>query len=147
MLASSSVVTCWASRLLIAVCSSISSSTWLPIVMTGFRAEAGILEDQRDLPSPDVSHLFIGHLKEVSSPPYMYLSGNDLTRIRYELQNRESGHGLTGPALSNYAENAVLVQRQRDAIDGLDYAFVGREVGVEIIDFEYWCHWAWYSDF
>ena len=48
----------------------------------------------------------------------------------------QAGHALAGAGLAHDAEHLAGLERERDAVDGLDEAVLGREVDLEVLHLE-----------
>src|SRR5206468_2510077 len=57
-------------------------------------------------------------------------------RHRDQLQDRHRGDGLAAAGLADHAERLALVERDVDAVDRLQHAVVGSEVGLQALDLE-----------
>ena len=53
-----------------------------------------------------------------------------------QAQDAEAGHALAGAGLADDAERLAALQREGQAVDGLDQAVVGREVDPQVADLE-----------
>ena len=93
------------------------------------RVERGhrLLEDHRDVVAADLRHLVLVERREVLTVEDDVRAGLDATGRVDELHDRERGHGLAAPGLTDDAERAALRDREVDAVDGPDQAAVGLE--------------------
>jgi hypothetical protein len=103
--------------------------------VVGVQRGEGVLEDHADLPSSQGSHLLLGGLQEVLSleddlplDPGLLLGD--------QTHHRQHADALSGPGLPHYAQRLSPLDREGDAVDGLDDPVVRGEVDLEVPDLQ-----------
>ena len=102
------------------------------------RVQAGhrLLEDDRDLLGADLLHLFGAQRHQVAAFP-QHLAGDDLARRHVDqLQHRLGGDALAAARFADHAHRLAAVDGDVDAVDGMQPAVVGLEVGLQALDLE-----------
>ena len=94
-----------------------------------------VLEDHRDLSSPDVSELALGEAgylvaREPDGPGVQYPAA------RKQAHDRAGKDGLTRAGLAHHAEGTTALEFERDSVNGLDDSAFGDERGMEILYLE-----------
>jgi hypothetical protein len=100
------------------------------------RVQAGhrLLEDHRDLVAADAAHLALALLDQVLALE-QHLTARDASRGNGdEAHDRQAGHGLPRAGLTDDGEGLALVEVEAHTVDGLDRAFIGIEVGLQVDD-------------
>ena len=102
------------------------------------RVERGhrLLEDHRDLVAADPAHLGPAQPEQVAALEADRAAREAAGRDRDQAQDRERGDALAAAALADHAQGLAAPQLERDAVDRLDHAVAGQEVGPEILDLE-----------
>src|SRR5262249_42911797 len=102
-----------------------------------YRVEAALrlLEDHGDAVAADVDHLALAKLEQVL-PAKPDLAGHNPARGLNEPHDRQRGDALAAARLADDAQRLTLPQGDIDAVDGLDRAFLGREMRAQVFDFE-----------
>src|SRR5204862_884533 len=83
----------------------------------------------------DLPQLAGAHREQVLVLEERFPAGNRIA-LRVEAHDREAGHALARAGLADDPERLPLLDREADAVDGLDDAVVSPEVGLEVPDLE-----------
>ena len=96
----------------------------------------GLLEDHGDVVAADLAQLGLGDLREVLALE-QDLAARDPTRgLGDQAHDRVGRDALAAAGLAHDPEGLALGDREVDAVDGLDRAGVGVEVGLEALELE-----------
>jgi hypothetical protein len=94
------------------------------------------LEHDGDLLRPDLAHLVGRQRHQIAALPEN-LPGNDPSRRhRDELEHRHRGDRLAAARFADHAERLAALDHDVHAVDGVQPAVVGLEVGLEALDLE-----------
>jgi hypothetical protein len=100
------------------------------------QARHRFLEDDGDLFGPDLPHLLGPQRHEIAALP-QHAAGHDLARRHVDqLHHRLGGDALAAAALADHADRLALADGDVDAVDGVQPAVVGLEVGLQTLDLE-----------
>jgi len=92
-----------------------------------------LLEDHRDVVAAERPHLILGELEEVAALE-QDPAGDVAAVARQQPHDAERGDALATARLTDDAEGAALIDVEVDAVDRLDRAVLGLEVGLEALD-------------
>src|SRR5947208_12689898 len=95
-----------------------------------------LLEDEADLLGADIVQFVARERHEVAALEQDLAVDDAARRHRDQLQDRHRGDGLAAAGLADHAERLALVERDVDAVDRLQHAVVGSEVGLQALDLE-----------
>src|SRR6476620_3025319 len=94
-----------------------------------------VLEDHRDVVAADLAQTARAGGEQVF-PVEQGLTAGDRVLLRVQAHDRQAGDALAGAGLTDDPECLAFLDAEVDAVDGLDDAVVGLEVGLEVVDFE-----------
>ena len=121
-----------ASSLPLSWCSVIASAIWSPTLKTGFRLVIGSWKIIAMSLPRTLAHLVLGQRAQVA-PAQHDVAGDDLARrVGDEPHDRQRRDRLARAGLADDAERLLTVEREAHAVDRLDHADVGEEVGREV---------------
>ena len=106
-----------------------------PDAVHGIERRHRVLEDHRDLRPPDASHLLVGNRHQVAAL-VEHLTLKDGVRVVDQADDGEHGHALPGAGLAHDAEHLALVDREGDAVDGLDRSVLRAKGDLKVTDLE-----------
>ncbi len=99
----------------------------------------GVLEDHRDLVAAHAAQLLGVELVQVLALEHD-AAGDLGVRRPGQAEDGHVGDALAAARLADDAERLALLDRERDAVHGLDHAVVGLEVDLEVLYLEQ-AHW------
>ena len=134
--ASSSAAICHASPLPLSWCSMIASAICLPTLMTGLRLVMGSWKIIAMSLPRTCAHLVVADGAQVAVAEHERALDDLARRVGDEPHERERRDRLARAGLADDAQRLLAVEREADAVDGLDHAGVGEEVGREVLDRE-----------
>jgi hypothetical protein len=94
-----------------------------------------VLEDHRDLVAAQRAELARRGMQDVLAVEE-HLAARDRVDLRVEAHDRQAGDALAAAGLANDAESLAILDREADAVDGLDDAVVGAEMRLKVADLE-----------
>jgi hypothetical protein len=97
----------------------------------GVETGSGLLEDHGDAVAADVAHVGFGKLEQVLALEED-LAADDLAGDAHEAQDGEGGHAFATARFADKTHDFSAIDVKVDAIDGLDHAVLGVEVGFEV---------------
>ena len=108
------------------------------------RPERGhrLLEDHADLAAPDGAHLAThralrGDVDRLAGPRVIEdAARHDAARPIDDLEDRAAGDGLAAAGFADNAECLAARDREGHAVERLHHAFVGEEVGAQVLDLD-----------
>ena len=107
-----------------------------PDAEDGVEGGHGFLEDHSDVPAAAASHTVLAELEEVFAFEQHLAVDYLARRLGDEAHEGEGADGLAAPALADEAHGLPGLQRIGDAVDGLDHAVLGVEIGLEVLDLQ-----------
>ena len=101
------------------------------------RIERGhrVLEDHPDLVAAEVLHLRVRDLEQVPAL-VVHLAAEARVDVARQPHDRHRGHALARAGLADDAEHLAALELERDAVDGVNDAVLGRELDAEVLDLE-----------
>ena len=109
-----------------AVCASIASTICAPTFITGFRLVAGSWKIMPMRP-PRTARMPASGSASRSSPSSAHVAADDAAVLGQQAHQRERRHALAAAGFADQREGLAALDRQRQAVDGLDEAGVGVE--------------------
>ena len=101
-----------------------------------------LLEDHRDAVAADLADLVLVQLQEVFALEEDFAGDDVARRDGDEPQEGERADALAAAGLTHEAERLAFLDVVGDAVDGLDDALFGVEVGPQILDLQQWRHYS-----
>jgi len=95
------------------------------------QAAERVLKDHRDVLAANVADLLAAHLQQVIAAE-QDLAAHDPARFVDQAQDGQGGHALAAARLADDPERFPGGQVKTDAVDRLDHAVVGEELGAQI---------------
>jgi hypothetical protein len=104
--------------------------------VTGIQGSHGVLEDHRDLVSPDLPHLRFREGQQIFPVKFNFSPGNSSSRPRNQPENGKTGHGLSATRLPHYPDRLPFTNREMDPVDGSDRSSQSQKMDMQISDAE-----------
>jgi hypothetical protein len=104
-------------------------------LVEGVQRGERVLEDHRHLGPAQGTDLILAHGHELLAVQ-PDLTGDPGAASLVDAEDRQAGHGLARAGLTDDAKRVALGDLEGQAIDGLHQAILGREVNLEIPNFE-----------
>src|SRR5574341_1689467 len=101
----------------------------------GVEAGFGLLEEHRDPVATDMDHLLFIQLGQIL-PTKPDFPTHNLAGPIDQPHNGQRRDALAAARFAHNAERLTLLQLNVYAVNRLDYAFVGKKVGLEVFNFE-----------
>ena len=117
-------------------CSRTASTSCLPIRVHRVQRRHRVLEDHRDVVAADLAQPARAGIVSRSSPLKSASPVVIVFCVGVQAHDRQAGHALARAGLADDAERLALLDREADAVDGLDDAVVGAEVRPQVLDLE-----------
>ena len=93
----------------------------------------GILKYHGDFIPTDFLHLFFAELQEIR-PIQEHFAFNNSPGELQDLHNGIGRHTFTAARLTDNAKDLTVRKVEGDAVDGFDFAGIGKERGVKVFD-------------
>ncbi|MNL36441.1 hypothetical protein D3C87_1585220 [compost metagenome] len=101
----------------------------------------GVLRDQGDAVAADLAHLGLGEAQQVLALEEDRAADDLALGARHQPHDRQGSDALAATGFAYDAEDLALLDLEVNAVDGLDDAFLGGEVGLQPGNLEQrFCH-------
>jgi hypothetical protein len=94
-----------------------------------------VLEHHGDLGAEQLAHLAVAQADQLA-PHELHAAGAAHVDLGQQVHDRARQDRLAGPRLADQPERPAAVEREADAVDRLDPAPWGEEVGLQVVDLE-----------
>src|SRR5262249_35773336 len=95
-----------------------------------------VLQDHRDPSAADPLHLALALLEQIVAVEAHAPAHDARSRPRHQPEHRQARHALARARLADEAERLALAAGERDAVDRLDGAPTGDDMGPEVLDLD-----------
>ena len=95
-----------------------------------------VLEDHGDVVAAHLAHVVLLELEQVAAVEHHLAADDPAGRLRNQPHQRQRADALAATRLADQAERLALVQRERDAVDGLDHPVLGEELRPKVLNLQ-----------